>query len=243
VDEKRNTTPFFKALGFKIFSCVTCRLWNAQIRAFESKDRANRPAPGGIVFVGSSTFAFWDTLELDMEPLPVIRRGFGGSTIRDVIHYTPRIVLPYEPRMVILYAGDNDIWFKHQHGVDAHAAEECLADVQAFVRIVHDAIPDASIYFVSIKPSPSRWGIWPLMARANTLVKEIMASDPRLHYIDTTPVMFDDQGRVRDDLFKKDMLHLNAKGYALWTSVIKPLISAGHGTGLAVKDRAASGML
>ncbi len=217
-------------LSFKIFSRVTRRLWNLQIKVFERKDRACMPVAGGIVFVGSSTFAYWDTLEKDMEPLPAIRRGFGGSTIRDVIFYAPRIVLPYRPRMVILYAGENDINFKHQYGVGAHSAEECLEDVQIFVKTVHDALPEASVHFVSIKPSPSRLDIWPQMARANALVKEYMVSGPRLHYIDTTPVMFDEKGQIRGELFKGDHLHLNDKGYALWVSIIKSSIAAVYET-------------
>jgi lysophospholipase L1-like esterase len=224
--ENQGKPGALRVLGFKIFSRVTRRIWNVQIKAFERKDRENPPAPAGIEFVGSSTFAFWDSLEKDMEPLPVIRRGFGGSTIRDVIRYTPRIVLPYRPRIVVLYAGDNDICFKHQHGVDAHAAEECLEDVQAFVKAVHDALPEARISFISIKPSRSRWNIWPIMAEANTLVNEYMASDSRLSYIDTTPAMFDDQGQVREELFKDDRLHLNGKGYSLWAAIIKPAITA-----------------
>ncbi len=219
--------PVLKVFGFKVFSRVMRRLWNVQIKAFVRKDRSAMPAAGGIVFVGSSTFAFWDTLERDMEPLPVIRRGFGGSTIRDVIFYAPRIVLPYRPRIVVLYAGDNDICFKHQHGVDARAAEECLEDVRTFVKIVHDALPETNIFYVSIKPSPSRWNLWPQMAKANTLVKDYMSSETWLHYIDTTPVMFDDEGHVRGDLFKEDRLHLNAEGYALWAAIIKPRIAAG----------------
>jgi lysophospholipase L1-like esterase len=172
-----------------------------------------------------------------MEPLPIIRRGFGGSTIRDVIFYTPRIVIPYSPRMLVLYAGDNDIFLKHKFGVDALAAHECLDDVRAFENAVHGPLPDANIYFVSIKPSPSRFDLWSRMADANALVKEYMASDPRLHFIDTTPVMFDDEGRVRRDLFKDDLLHLNGKGYALWTSIIKPSIAAGYEAWHGGKDR------
>jgi lysophospholipase L1-like esterase len=224
--DRRSISPI-KTLGFKLFSRGARQSCNGQIKAFESSDRANPPVADGIVFVGSSTFAFWDTLEKDMEPLPIIRRGFGGSTIKDVIFYTKRIVLPYRPRMVVLYAGDNDLYFKHKFSVDALAAEECLEDVQSFVNIIHDALPATQVYFVSIKPSSSRWTIWPQMARANMLIKEYMNNNQLLHYIDTTTVMFNNDGRVRDDLFKEDLLHLNEKGYALWASIIKPVIAAG----------------
>ena len=38
------------------------------------------------------------------------------------------------------------------------------------------------------------------------------------------PVMLDAQGKPRDELFRVDGLHMNAQGYALWTSIIKPIL-------------------
>ena len=49
-----------------------------EIAAFEAVDARGMPAPGGIVFTGSSSIRLWSTLEADMAPLPVIRRGFAA---------------------------------------------------------------------------------------------------------------------------------------------------------------------
>src|SRR6266550_2177708 len=83
--------------------------YESEITAFEAADRATPPAPGGIVFVGSSSFRRWTSLAADFPGLPVLNRGFGGSTLREVNHYARRIVLPYRPRLIVLYAGDNEI--------------------------------------------------------------------------------------------------------------------------------------
>ncbi|NMC06877.1 MAG: hypothetical protein GYA24_16785 [Candidatus Lokiarchaeota archaeon] len=226
-----DATPWFKALGFAAFSRVTRRLWNKEIKAFERQDRAGPPGPGKIVFTGSSTIARWNTLEQDMAPLTIIRRGFGGSTIRDVIHYANRIIIPYKPAIIVLYAGDNDIFFKHKFGMDARAAGDCLRDFQAFVDLVHGALPGATIHFVSIKPSPSRANLWPMMADANARIKDYAASTPCIHYIDTTNAMFDVNGQINKNLFKHDMLHLNDDGYARWAAIIKPVLAAAHEPG------------
>src|SRR4051812_8512091 len=55
-----------------------------EIVRFETSDRAAHPAPGGIVFVGSSSIRRWTTLAADFPGLPVINRGFGGSTMYEV---------------------------------------------------------------------------------------------------------------------------------------------------------------
>src|SRR4051812_24779482 len=69
--------------------------FEAEIAHFEAADRAAPPAPGGILFVGSSSIRLWRTLAEDFPGAPVINRGFGRSTLYEVNHYAPRIVLPY----------------------------------------------------------------------------------------------------------------------------------------------------
>ena len=80
-----------------------------EIRAFEEADRINRPKPGGVLFVGSSSIRLWPDLKADFPGVNVIQRGFGGSQIDQVVYYAPRIVLPYKPSVIVLYAGDNDL--------------------------------------------------------------------------------------------------------------------------------------
>ena len=52
--------------------------WEKEIAAFETADRANPPAKGGIVFVGSSSIRKWTSLAADFPAYPVLNRGFGG---------------------------------------------------------------------------------------------------------------------------------------------------------------------
>ncbi len=52
-----------------------------------------------------------------------------------------------------------------------------------------------------------------------------------MYFIDVTPVMLDQRGNIRDDLYRWDGLTLNDKGYAaLAEADVKPvLIEAGYG--------------
>ncbi len=80
--------------------------WEEAIARFDA-DAPSRPK-GAIVLTGSSSFARWRTMEEDLAPLTVVPRGFGGSTMADVLHYVDRLVKPYQPRAVVIYEGDND---------------------------------------------------------------------------------------------------------------------------------------
>ena len=189
--------------------------WEKYIARFEAADKKQMPQPGGVLFIGSSSIRMWKTLEQDFPGLPVINRGFGGSQIADSNHFAGRIVHPYKPRQIVLYAGDNDV-------AGGKSPETVLADFQQFLKTVRAKLPKVRVSFIAIKPSLSRWKLSGKMAMANSLVRDACGKDKRLDYIDIWQPMLDDNGKPRPDLFLGDGLHLNAKGYALWTSIVKP---------------------
>jgi len=198
---------------------VSAQGWEPAIRAFEEQDKAHSPKPGCIVFAGSSSFRFWDTLVSDMKPLDVINRGFGGSEFSDLDLYANRIVIAYHPRAVVVYEGDNDL----AEG-SPKTPEIVAGDFRKFVETVHGALPDTWIYVMSIKPSKLRWNEWPKMKAANKLMQDYAATQQRVQYVDIATPMFDSQGNLPVDLFKSDGLHPTAKLYAMWTSILKPIL-------------------
>jgi lysophospholipase L1-like esterase len=198
---------------------VLAQGWEPAIRDFEAQDKAHPPKPGGIVFAGSSSFRFWDTLVSDMKPLEVINRGFGGSEFSDLDQYANRIVVAYRPRAVVVYEGDNDL----AEGT-SKTPEMVAADFRKFVQIVHGALPDTWIYILAIKPSRLRWKQWPQMKAANKLMQDYAATQQRVQYIDIAASMFDANGNLPGDLFKPDGLHPTPKLYAMWTAIIKPIL-------------------
>ena len=63
------------------------------------------------------------------------------------------------------------------------------------------------------------------MDEANQLTIAEAARDDRLYYIDiATPMLGPGDGRPPEDIFVADMLHMNEKGYAIWTEVVKPFL-------------------
>ena len=193
--------------------------WEPDIRKFEEQDKLNPPTPGVIVFAGSSSFARWDTLADQMQGLNVINRGFGGSQYTDLNQYAPRIVIAYHPAAVVVYEGDNDL-----AAGSTKTPQSVTSDAKEFVRMVHAASPQTKIYFLSIKPSKARWNEWPQMKSANDMIAAFARTQQRVQYIDVASAMFDAQGHLRGDLFAEDGLHPNARCYALWTSIIKPVL-------------------
>lgn len=194
--------------------------WEDDIAAFEAADRAHPPARRGILFVGSSSIRLWTTLERDFQGLPVINRGFGGSQIREVTALVPRIVLPYEPRLIVFYCGTNDI------ASGDRTAAQAAADFTAFVSRVRAGLPAARIAFISAAPNPARWHLRRELRELNRRVRELARRTPRLDFIDVWTAMLGPDGRPRAGIFQDDQLHMNAKGYAIWTRIVGRYLDA-----------------
>lgn len=69
-----------------------------EILKFEAIDRRSPPPPRPILFVGSSSIRLWTGLPKDIQGRPVLNRGFGGSTFKDLLFYFDRVALPTGPR-------------------------------------------------------------------------------------------------------------------------------------------------
>jgi lysophospholipase L1-like esterase len=193
--------------------------WEPSIRKFEEQDKVNPPKSGCIVFAGSSSIARWDTLVEEMRPLDVINRGFGGSQYSDLNQYVKRIVIAYHPRAVVIYEGDNDLAPE-----SSKTPESVAKDARTLVQTIRSALPETWVYVISIKPSKSRLSVWPRMQEANRMIRDFAGTQEHVQYIDVASAMFDSKGSLRADLFVEDGLHPNPKCYALWTSIIKPLL-------------------
>ena len=193
--------------------------WDSTMEAFARQDRAQPPPRHGVLFIGSSSVRAWSTLAEDFPGVPVINRGFGGSTIADSTYYADRIVAPYQPRLIVMYAGDNDV-------AEGHSAQQVADDFKAFVARVRRDLPAVPVVYLSIKPSVARWSKWPTMRAANNLIRDWAATQRAVNFVDISAVMLDTQGRPRPELFREDGLHMKPAGYALWTAALRPVLAA-----------------
>jgi lysophospholipase L1-like esterase len=192
-----------------------------EIAAFAAADRERPPPERPIVFVGSSSIRLWDSLAEDLAPLPVLNRGFGGSQLASVNHWIEESVLRYQPRAVVLYAGDNDL-----DASTGKSAADVVRDFETFARLLAEGAPGARLYYLAIKPSRRRWERWPEQSKANAAIAARCAAAARCAYLDVaTPMLATGEPPARE-LFRFDGLHLSARGYALWTSVVKPRLLA-----------------
>jgi lysophospholipase L1-like esterase len=192
--------------------------FESTIRDYEKQDSVQMPEAGKIVFAGSSSFYFWKNAQSDLAPLPVINRGFGGSTLPEVIYYADRSILKYKPKTVVIYC-ENDL-FDSKTKTPAQVRDAYVT----LVKKLRQSLPNVELYFVSIKPSPLRWSRWSEASEVNALIKAFIQTDKHHHYVDVTATMLRN-GRPDANIYLKDSLHMNAEGYRRWTAIFKPILA------------------
>lgn len=185
-----------------------------EIEAFEQQDKKAPPPADAVLFIGSSSFRRWSTLAHDFPEIPVINRGFGGSTIADSVRYVPRIVLPYKPRLIVMFAGGNDL-------DGGKTPAQVTKDFEAFVAAVRATLPAVPIAYISINPSIKRWKEDDKIRETNRLIADYMRTQPKLTFIESYSGMLGPDGKPQKALLIEDGLHLNSDGYKAWTAIIK----------------------
>ena len=187
------------------------------IQAFKKQDSVSFPSKNAILFIGSSSFTMWKDVQQYFPSYRIINRGFGGSSLPDVIRYANDIILPYQPKQIVIYCGENDV-----------AASDTVTGKLVFNRfkqlftIIRNRYPKVKLTYVSMKPSPSRQLLLSKMINGNELIKKYLSSKKRTSYVDVYLEMIDDEGKPRPDLFLDDNLHMNKTGYVIWQKLIEP---------------------
>ncbi|MFT5641822.1 MAG: lysophospholipase L1-like esterase [Cyclobacteriaceae bacterium] len=171
-----------------------------------------------IVFVGSSSFRFWTTIQKDLDNELIINNGFGGSHFSDLIYFLDPLILDLNPRALYIYEGDNDL-------ADGKNPEQIVYQASQMIKLIKGQIPDLKIFLVSAKPSISRWKKKPSYLRFNMYLKEYCVETDDVAFIDVWRAMLGENGQPNPTLFIEDDLHMNDKGYKIWTEKIKPTLN------------------
>lgn len=207
-------------IGEKFTLNYEANRFEKEIEAFEKADAAIGldKLQGQIVFYGSSSIRLWKSLTEDFAPLPVINHGFGGSTFPELTHFAERMLVPYNPKMIVLYC-ENDLF----SGKDK-SPEQVFDAFAELATLIHNKLPKTKVYYISMKPSISRKDKWNLTTKADGLIKDYIDKHKNFSFVDIRPVMYRPNGTVNGEYFIKDSLHMTPKGYAQWTSVVRPVL-------------------
>jgi hypothetical protein len=86
-------------------------------------------------------------------------------------------------------------------------------------------LPQARLYVLSVVPSPGKRFLKIAELReTNKLLAKECATQPWMKFIDITEPLIGADGQPKEELFKPGDIHMLPAGYAVWKSVIAPVI-------------------
>jgi lysophospholipase L1-like esterase len=178
------------------------------------KEALNLKYKPGMVFYGSSTITMWEDLYEDFRKYEPVNLGFGGSTLEACVYYFNRVMKYFNPQYIVVYAGDNDLG-------DGGQPKEVLVFFEQLCKLITEKFSTATLFYISIKPSPARWNINRQIKETNELIKRsIKTNHPQMQFINMYKHMLNEKGKPNAELYVEDGLHLSTKGYDVWKEVL-----------------------
>lgn len=211
------TAAFFLCLFIHGATAQDPLRFEQEIAALKTKSFPPGASGPRIVFTGSSSIRMWTTINEAFPAHRLLNTGFGGSHMSDLLYFLDELVLRHQPEYVYIYEGDNDLAAGKDH-------KTILADTKAVVRVLREALPGVKIFFISPKPSISRWDLRRKYQKLNKKLGKYCNDYKDLQFIDVWNPMLTTSGALRPELFIEDGLHMNADGYAIWQAQIQAFL-------------------
>ncbi len=176
--------------------------------------------PRTIVFIGSSSIDFWETLPEDFAGETVLNLGKAGTTFSHLVDQAGEWAARYPADRYVIYSGDNDIaWLR--------SPEKVARQFREVAETLHATNPRVRIFVLSIKPNriPTRRIRIRAVREANARIAAEATALGYVTYVDIHTSMLDSTGQPRSDLFNIDGIHLNESGYRLWRDILLPKLA------------------
>lgn len=168
-----------------------------------------------IAFYGSSSFRLWNNMATDLNSLDVVNLGFGGGTNASGLHYIDTLLMPLNPVKIVLYFGENDI------SNDGLSADTSFRNFRTLYDQIRLRLPDAPIFLLSAKQSPTKWIYSDVVEQFNQLAEQYCRDHPSLTYVNVTDALLGENGRPIGGYYIADGVHLNPTGYSRWVEVLR----------------------
>lgn len=193
--------------------------YDERIATFEKENQSLK----NIVFLGDSLTEGFD-LKQYFPGMRTLNRGIVADHIgvqgkRGVLQRLDVSVFDCNPSIVFLMIGVNDL------ADEDHDFTQLVAGYREIIQKIKNRMPDVSIVMQSCLPTRGKYQrLNPLILQFNEKIKKI-AQEHACTYLDLHPLFGNEKGELREEL-TRDGVHLTKKGYDIWASAVKKLLSS-----------------
>jgi beta-glucosidase len=146
-----------------------------------------------------------------------VNLGIGGDQTQHVLWRLEHgNIEGVQPKLAVLMIGTNN--------AGSGNPEAIAAGVEAIVAKLRDKLPQTKILILAIFPrgADPKDRLRQVNTKANGIIAKL-ADGKDVFFLDIGPKFLDKEGRLSRDIMP-DLLHPNAKGYAIWAEAIEPSV-------------------
>lgn len=164
--------------------------------------------------MGRPGAAYWDDL---FQGHTSTNMGFGFDYVDNAYYRVQKGELDgTSPRVIVLLIGTNNL------GHRKDTAEQCAANVEAFVQLLRTKCPSSKILILGILPRKEEQ-LAPFISKTNALVSKLQ-NNKNIFFRDLTPAFTAPGSNLASPALFSDTVHPNAAGYAKLTEQLKPIL-------------------
>lgn len=186
--------------------------WDREVDPIAAKYPANE-RQHEVIFYGASNFRLWTEMESDLSGYKAQNHGFGGSTDKLLVEYSPVLLYPYQPDIVFFQTGFND--YVSLSGSDEEKVSACMDYKREMFKSFHEQLPEAKFVIMSGLLFLGRSEYTPLTQRINEELSKLCAQTDYLYFVDASELTYNGKDYA-SELFRNDGIHLNHEGQLLW---------------------------
>jgi lysophospholipase L1-like esterase len=206
-------------LAFSFFFRRTSMTYEEKVAGFASEN--SKLEKGQIVFLGDSITAGYKLgIHYYDSPLKTYNRGISGDTTGWMLTRLQESIFDIAPSKIVLMIGTNDI------NADK-STDEILANYETILSLISSILPDTEVICVSIIPQNTKYSE---NASENNLricetnaKIQVLAHNYGYRFVNLYDSLTDDGGLLKRE-YSNDGLHLNFRGYIVWTRVLKEIL-------------------
>ena len=118
----------------------------------------------------------------------------------------------------------NGIETAEELSVEEQLQEELAKEYEEFSNRLKKTLPKTKLVYLAIRPSLSRIAIVEKQKQFNYWLEKYCKSEKNRYFLDMHSPFYLTDGSVMQDIFISDRLHLNDKGYQIFSSIIRTFI-------------------
>lgn len=149
-----------------------------------------------------------------------MNRGFGGASIKDILHYYDDVIGKYNPSSVVIY---DDIDIENNEPL-----ESVFSEYISLLDKIHADFPKCRILLISIKPAPMDFLLGKNIRHNKKLfnkkLKEYVDNIPYIEYADLASLLYNADGMLDLRYYSEDRMHFNENGYKLWSNELDKIL-------------------